>query len=182
MNIAPFATGSVLALACASAAAGDVVVTFTALSANGFQFYSIAQVGQLTGTLTTVGVNAVLDASTNGTTADDLCLYLTPTNTLALNGRLQVGGFTNLNAQDRYFWANGGSSTPGTPLVDTIDVSALNINAANFRFWLGNGFGVTGANGVWTGTLTLFGVEAVPGPGALALLGLAGLAARRRRR
>lgn len=176
------ASGSALALAFASAAMGDVVVNFTSLSANGFTFFSIAQVGQLTGTLTAVGVDAVLDASTNGTEANDLCVYLTPTNTLALNGRLQIGGFSNLNAQDRYFWANGASSAPGTPLVDTVDVSALNINAANFRFWLGNGFGVTGTNGVWTGTLTLFGVDAVPGPGALALLGLAGLAARRRRR
>ncbi|NCF41254.1 MAG: PEP-CTERM sorting domain-containing protein, partial [Planctomycetia bacterium] len=35
--------------------------------------------------------------------------------------------------------------------------------------------------GTWNGTFTLFGVNLVPAPGALALLGMAGLAGRRRR-
>jgi MYXO-CTERM domain-containing protein len=35
--------------------------------------------------------------------------------------------------------------------------------------------------GSWSGTITLYGVDVVPAPGALALLGVAGLAGRRRR-
>ncbi|MFM8641679.1 MAG: PEP-CTERM sorting domain-containing protein [Phycisphaerales bacterium] len=47
---------------------------------------------------------------------------------------------------------------------------------------LGNGFSGAGAQGTWTGSITLIGVNVVPAPGAIALLGLAGLAAGRRRR
>jgi xanthosine utilization system XapX-like protein len=46
--------------------------------------------------------------------------------------------------------------------------------------WIGNGYGATGTSGTWTGTITLIGVN-VPAPGAIALLGLAGLVGRRRR-
>ena len=55
--------------------------------------------------------------------------------------------------------------------------------AVDGTVWIGNGYGATGTSGKWTGTVTLHGVNvvAVPAPGALALLGLAGLAGRRRR-
>jgi MYXO-CTERM domain-containing protein len=47
--------------------------------------------------------------------------------------------------------------------------------------WIGNGYGAAGTSGTWTGTITLLGVTAVPAPGAVALLGLAGFCSRRRR-
>ena len=48
--------------------------------------------------------------------------------------------------------------------------------------WIGNGYGAAGTSGTWSGTLTLIGVtENVPAPGAIALVGLAGLVGRRRR-
>jgi MYXO-CTERM domain-containing protein len=52
----------------------------------------------------------------------------------------------------------------------------------NLAIWLGNGYGAAGTSGIWSGTIILHGVDAIPTPGALALLGLAGLAARGRRR
>ncbi|MSR70349.1 MAG: PEP-CTERM sorting domain-containing protein, partial [Phycisphaerales bacterium] len=45
----------------------------------------------------------------------------------------------------------------------------------------GNGYGAAGTSGTFTGSITLHGVSAVPAPGAIALLGLAGLVGRRRR-
>ena len=54
-------------------------------------------------------------------------------------------------------------------------------SAADPMIWLGNGYGAAGTSGTWTGSITLVGVNAVPAPGALALLGVAGFAARRRR-
>jgi hypothetical protein len=54
-------------------------------------------------------------------------------------------------------------------------------SAADPIIWLGNGYGAAGTSGTFTGTITLIGVNAVPAPGAIALLGLAGLAGRRRR-
>jgi MYXO-CTERM domain-containing protein len=55
-------------------------------------------------------------------------------------------------------------------------------SAADPKIWLGNGYGASGTSGTWTGSITLIGVNAVPAPGAVALLGVAGLAAGRRRR
>lgn len=171
------------ALAVASAAAADVTIDFAGATFTGWNFASLYEVGDLEGTLTGVSVNAVLDASTNFTYADDLCIYLTPTNDLTLGGRLQVGGFSDTTAESWYLWANGGSSAPGTTVIDSIDLSAEGIDAANFAFWLGNGYGSGSTSGTWTGSITLHGVsEVVPTPGAMALLGLGGLMARRRRR
>ena len=45
--------------------------------------------------------------------------------------------------------------------------------------WIGNGYGAAGTSGTWTGSITLLGVT--PAPGAIALVGLAGLVGRRRR-
>jgi MYXO-CTERM domain-containing protein len=129
-----------------------------------------------------VSVNATLNASTNFTYADDLCVYVDVL-PLSGGGLLQVGGFSNLGATQRLFWANGGSSAPGTTVIDSKTVNPIvfgGLGQANI--WVGNGYGGTGTSGTWTGSITLIGVNAVPAPGAVALLGVAGLAAGRRRR
>ena len=99
--------------------------------------------------------------------------------------REAIGGFSNLGAAQRYTWANGGSSAPGTTVTGTVNLTtalAFTNNAAvDGTIWLGNGYGAAGTSGTWTGSITLIGVNAVPAPGAIALLGLAGLAGRRRR-
>ena len=127
-------------------------------------------------------VNATLNASTAFTYADDLCIYVAGS-PLALGGMLQCGGFSNLNDTQRYSWANGASSTPGTTVSGTVNFTT-GINMATnptMSVWIGNGYGSAGTSGTWTGTITLIGVNAVPAPGAIALLGLVGLAGRRRR-
>ena len=80
-------------------------------------------------------------------------------------------------------WANGGSSAPGTTVIDSKSVNAISFSgtSADATIWLGNGYGASGTSGTWTGSITLIGVNAVPAPGAIALVGLAGLAGRRRR-
>jgi hypothetical protein len=102
---------------------------------------------------------------------------------LGTGGLLQVGGFSNLSAAQRFSWANGGASAPGTTVTGTINVNpiAFSGTSADPIIWLGNGYGAAGTSGTWTGSITLIGVNAVPAPGAIALLGLAGLAGRRRR-
>jgi MYXO-CTERM domain-containing protein len=118
------------------------------------------------------------------TYADDLCVYVDVA-PLSTAGFLQVGGFSNLSAAQRYSWPNGGSSAPGTTVIGTVNLTtalAFTGNAAvDGTIWLGNGYGASGTSGTWTGSITLIGVDAVPAPGAIALLGLAGLAGRRRR-
>jgi hypothetical protein len=172
-----------LTAAVAGTASADVTVTFTNQTWTGFNFTDLtAQFGGFSGTLTGVSVNATLNASTNFTYADDLCVYvdIAP---LGTGGLLQVGGFSNLSATQRLSWANGGSSTPGTTVIDSKSVNAISFSgsAADPIIWLGNGYGASGTSGTWTGSITLIGVNAVPAPGAIALVGLAGLAGRRRR-
>ena len=176
------AIGASLAVVVASVASADVTYTFTNQTWTGFNFTEAYAAGTLTGTLTGVRVNATLNASSNYTYADDLCVYMNPS-PLSLGGLLQVGGFSNLQAAQRYSWANGGSDSPGTRVSGTVNL-ATGINmAANptQSIWVGNGYGAAGTSGTWTGTITLLGVN-VPAPGAVALLGLAGAIGGRRRR
>ena len=172
-----------LAAAVAGTASADVTVTFTNQTWTGFNFTDLsATYGGFSGTLTGVSVNATLNASTNFTYADDLCVYVDVA-PLGTGGLLQVGGFSNLGASQRLSWANGGSSAPGTTVIDSKSVNPIVFggSAADAKIWLGNGYGASGTSGTWTGSITLIGVNAVPAPGAIALVGLAGLAGRRRR-
>jgi uncharacterized protein (TIGR03382 family) len=176
-----FAIGALTA-AVASAASADVTFTFTNQVWTGFNFTEAYDAGALTGTLTGASVNATLNASTNYTYADDLCIYVAGS-PLALGGMLQCGGFSNLGAGQRYSWANGGADAPGTPVTGTVNFTT-GINMATnptMSVWIGNGYGAAGTSGTWSGTITLIGVNNIPAPGALALLGLVGLAGRRRR-
>jgi MYXO-CTERM domain-containing protein len=173
-----------LTAAVAGTASADVTVTFTNQTWTGFNFTDLsAAYGGFTGTLTGVSVNATLNASTNFTYADDLCVYVDVA-PLSTGGLLQVGGFSNLSAAQRITWANGASSAPGTTVIDSVAVNAISFSgtSADATIWLGNGYGASGTSGTWTGSITLIGVNAVPAPGAVALLGVAGLAAGRRRR
>lgn len=167
-----------------SAASADVTVTFENQTWTGFNFTDLTEAfGGFSGTLTGVSVNATLTASTAYTYADDLCVYVNP-GALGTGGLLQVGGFSNLSAAERIFWSNGGSSAPGTTVIDSKTIAtALTFTGTGTDpiIYLGNGYGAAGTSGTWTGSITLIGVDAVPAPGAIALLGLAGLAGRRRR-
>ena len=170
-------------LLCGSAAQADITIHFTNQTWTGFNFTDLtATYGGFVGTLTGVSVNATLNASTAYTYADDLCVYVDAA-PLSTGGLLQVGGFSNLNAAQRLSWANGGSDVPGTTVIDSKSVNAIVFSgsASDPIIWLGNGYGAAGTSGTWTGSITLIGVNAVPAPGALALLGVAGLAGRRRR-
>ena len=178
-----FIASGIAAAALVSGASADVTVSFTNQTWTGFNFTDLtATYGGFSGTLTGVSVNATLTASTSFTYADDLCVYVDPA-PLGTGGLLQVGGFSNLGALQRVAWANGGSSSPGTTVIDSKSVNAISFSgtSADATIWLGNGYGASGTSGTWTGSITLIGVNAVPAPGAIALVGLAGLAGRRRR-
>ena len=171
----------VAAVALASSASADVIVSFTNFTATGFQFSQIAAPGAVVGSLTGVSVNATLNASTAFTYADDLCVYVDEI-PLSLNGLAQIGGYSELGAAQRYFWPSGGSDALGTVVSGQVMfTSAIDMAIPNLSIWLGNGYGAAGTSGTWTGTVTLHGVNAAPAPGAIALLGLIGLASRRRR-
>ena len=179
---------TVAAAALVSAASADITVTLTNQTFTGFNFAQFVDYTQynIVGSLTGASINVTLDASVAYTYADDLCVYV-DIEPLSTAGFLQVGGFSNLSAAQRYSWPNGGSNAPGTTSIGTVNfTTALAFSgnkAVDGTVWIGNGYGAAGTSGTWTGTVTLHGVDAVavPAPGAIALLGLAGLAGRRRR-
>jgi MYXO-CTERM domain-containing protein len=174
----------IAAASLVSAASADVTYTFTNQVWTGFNFNEAYAAGTLTGTLTGATVNATLNASTAYTYADDLCIYVAGS-PLAFGGLLQCGGFSDLQTAptNRYAWGVGGSSTPGTTMNTTVNfTTGVNMSAnPTMSVWIGNGYGAAGTSGTFTGTITLLGVTAVPAPGAVALLGLAGFCSRRRR-
>ncbi len=179
--------GATIAAAVAASASADVTYTFTNSTWTGFNFTQLfgSDAGTfVSGSLTAVSVNATLNASTSFTYADDLTIYVDDL-PLSAGGLLQVGGLSNLSAQQRYSWPNGGSSAPGTTVSGTVTLTnALSFTgtAADAAIWLGNGYGASGTSGTWSGSITLVGVNVIPAPGALALLGAAGLVGGRRRR
>jgi hypothetical protein len=180
------ATG-IAAASLVSAASADITVTlsnqeFAGFSFNTFVDYAAGQ--EVVGTLTGAAINVVLNSSVAFTYADDLCVYV-DVEPLSTAGKLQIGGFSNLSAAQRYFWPTGGSSAPGTTSIGSVSLTTAlaftGNKAVDGTIWIGNGYGAAGTSGNWSGTVTLFGVNVVPAPGALALLGLAGFASRRRR-
>ena len=147
-----------VALALAAAARGDVTVTLTNQAFAGFDFTLAFPAGSLQGTLTGVSVDAVLVASSSYTYADDLCVYL-DAGTLSTGGALQMGGFSNLLAAQRYVWPSGASSAVGTPVLGTVTlVQPIQLTGSDLHVWIGNGYGAPGTSGAWTGTITLHGV------------------------
>jgi hypothetical protein len=183
-----FIASGIAAASLVSAASADITVTLTNQTFTGFNFSQFVDYTQynIVGSLTGAAINVTLDASVAYTYADDLCVYV-DVEPLSTGGRVQIGGFSNLSASQRYSWPNGGSSAPGTTSIGSVSLtSALSFTgdkAVDGTVWIGNGYGASGTSGTWSGTVTLFGVNAVaiPAPGALALLGLAGFASRRRR-
>ena len=179
--------GATIAMAVAATASADVTYTFTSSTWTGFNFTQLfgSDAGSfVSGSLTAVSVNATLEASTSFTYADDLTIYVDDL-PLSAGGLLQVGGFSNLSAQQRYSWPNGGSSAPGTTVSGTVNLTtplSFTGTAADAAIWLGNGYGASGTAGTWSGSITLVGVNVIPAPGAMALLGVAGLVGARRRR
>ena len=175
MKLGTFATAGLASALIAGAASADVTVDVLEFSATGGVFEEIFANGTLSGTLTGVGVDVVLTGSENFTWADDFTIFVGSDGSTA--PLLQAGGFSDFGALERISWSNGASGDDGTTCIDAQDLATP---VVPFSVAIGNGY-ASGGNGTWNGTFTLFGVNLVPAPGALALLGMAGLAGRRRR-
>lgn len=163
----------VAAAAFSSAAFGDITLDFTEFTASGAQYFDQ---GEVSGTLTAIVAEFEMVApGENFTWANDLSVLVASTDFSVID--LQVGGYSDFGAANRYQFSGGASGDAGTVVSETITVDPGLALSGNL--FLGNGYG-GGGNGVWTGTITLVGLDAVPAPGALALLGLAGMGRRRR--
>ncbi|MCC5840218.1 MAG: PEP-CTERM sorting domain-containing protein [Opitutales bacterium] len=150
--------------------------------------------GTLTGALTAIQADFVLNAETGLTWASDLAVFITNHGSVDLaanggTGLLQLGGFNNAyGATNRLNWGIGDSEVPGTPVQTTINLSAaqqivFNGDANDPAVFLAHLYNAN-TFGDWTGQITLVGLSVVPEPATYALFlgAIVGLVALRRRR
>ena len=167
MSVAALGVTSSMALA-------DVSVDFENFASAGSQFTYIADGAALSGTLdSATGAFYLVEEGANWTYASDLTLLFFDADGAAV---LQIGGWSTY-ADNKIAWGMGDSRDAGTWVDTTV---AVGVDVTGLSVAMGNGYS-SGGESYWTGNITMNGVE-VPAPGALALLGLAGFASRRRRK
>ena len=170
--------GAAAVATLASAAAAEITIefeNFIAAGANAFPTSENALTGEVTGAFGDFILNA---DGENFTWADDLMVLIA--NEDFSDILVQMGGYSDFGAAYRGTWEFGASGDAGTAAGGTIDRGA-SVDVSGYTMYLGNGY-AGGGNGDWSGLITVNGsVDYVPAPGALALLGIAGLAGRRRR-
>jgi len=151
-------------LAVASIVQADATIPIQSFSAGGFQFVrALPPEAGLVGTLTAISINATLQSSTGTTNASDVCVYIDAL-PLTYVGVAQIGGRSSLRAGQRVLWPNGDSDAAGTAVSGTVLLDApiaFSGSTSDPVVWLGSGFGVATASGVWSGTITLAGVNVV---------------------
>jgi len=171
-----FTTAGIASAVLASSATAEIDLVFTNFIAAGSQF-SQTDSNALSGSIDQADGLFVLNSGENFTWADDLTVIIASEDLSVLH--MQIGGFSDYGATHRFSWPTGASGDPGTEAGGIIDIGGIDVTG--YYMFLGNGY-ASGGDGDWTGSIELLGsVAHVPAPGALALLGLAGLAGRRRR-
>jgi uncharacterized protein (TIGR03382 family) len=176
------AAGAASAIACTASA--DVVFSLTNFRVEGSELTAFTGEGDLTGMLTGATINIVMTAWTNYTYADDLCIYLSTASDFSEAGAVRLGGLGGFGSVDAV-------TNYGLPMQERRRARSIEfttpIDASNgkLRLWIGNGFGGATTTGTWNGTIVLHGLSGlngVPTPGSIALLGLSAAVLRRRRR
>ncbi|MFT3687069.1 MAG: MYXO-CTERM sorting domain-containing protein [Phycisphaerales bacterium] len=168
----------VAAGALAGLANADVVISFGDQSYGGGDFQSVTSPG-LTGTLTGMIISFQYEPLNSDTFGADVA---------GVVGTEQWGGYNNaggtlIGGATVRLGGNGLPPLSG-PWNFTSGVLSLTntvFNGETTNVTIGNGY-LFGAFDLSNATITLVGVNAVPTPGAAAVLGLAGLAGFRRRR
>ena len=131
--------------------------------------------GAVSGTLTGIGYTyAWSNNEGDSSWSSDMLIGVSASGAMA-----SVGGY-NLNFGGSSWGGLAGSAGSGT--YSGFNSGSMAMNGAGAFYWA-NGWS-SSAGTTSSGTFTLYGINAaaIPAPGAFALLGLAGIAARRRRK
>lgn len=171
-----FTTAGIASAVLASAATAEIDLVFENFQAAGTQF-SMTDMNALAGSLDSANGDFIMNFGENFTWADDLTVLIANEDLSELH--VQIGGFSDFGAANRFVWPTGASGDPGTAGGGLVETGGIDVSG--YFLWIGNGY-ASGGTGDWSGSITLGGsLVHVPAPGALALLGMAGLAGRRRR-
>ena len=164
---AGLATAALAGVATTASADMTIEIDNTFAGAS-FSFFSVS------GSLSSISITGVMTSSgASWTWANDLTvLALDASSSVAV----QFGGYSSFGAYAAAGSYSGSSSSPGTQIGGGMSMSPVAVTTIA----IGNGYAGGGPTS-WVATITLGGVNAVPAPGALALLGVAGIAGRRRR-
>lgn len=158
-----------------SAVYGDIDLIFGDIGYIGFEFGLVEEA--IEGSLTNAfGDFVLVEAGEDFTWADDLTVLIA--NEDLTDVLVQIGGFSDTGASIRYSWPTGAAGDAGT--VGGGDVPIEPIDVSGYSLWIGNGY-AQGGLGIWSGSIGLSGITAVPLPGTLAVFGLAAPLVRRRR-
>ncbi len=132
----------------------DGVLNFTDFEAAvGFNFF-LMDPDPATGSVSQViGDFQMLYDSADWTYADDLTLLVA--NADLSDVLLQVGGWDDTGAANRFAWPVGGSNVagPGGGVVDL----GMNLDITGYYLYLGNGYSSATTGGIFTGSITLIG-------------------------
>ena len=162
-----------------AAARGDVTITLTSQSFDGWTFMEAIDYSQfnLTGSLSSVEINPSLDVDAlSFAYAKDIAVLHDDTTPTPLTvdgaGLQQIGGGLNNLSLNYQAWPNntGDDTVAGTLVSGTVSLTSVIVftgdEGVDGKLWIGNSsepFSFVGpATGVWTGTLKLVGVDAVP--------------------
>jgi hypothetical protein len=131
----------------------EVLVEFTEFTAAGYAFF-LYDADPLMGSFSgAVGDFTMLYDGLNYTWCDDLCLLIA--NADLSEVLVQVGGFSNTGALNRFSWPDGSSSAGGTVGGGSVDFGG-DIDVTGYYLYLGNGYS-SGGDGVWTGSIQMLG-------------------------
>jgi hypothetical protein len=191
------ASVSICLLAITPTTRGDVVISLDSATWDAGQFQIYFAPGGLHGVLT--GVSLCTVTSDNPPHADALTVYVTsgPFSPEALagdpffpptGGRLQVGGFQSFRPLDLGAEESAAWPVPQNPdfiLNATYTLADGGFDVASFAILLGSGIAPPPSGDLyrsWSGLVKLHGVSHVPAPGAMAILAMAAITGRPRRR
>jgi hypothetical protein len=178
MSFRSAALASILVLIPAAARA-DVTITLTSQSFDGWTFMEASDYTQfnLTGSLNAVIIDASLDVDAlNFTFSKDIAVLHDDTAPTPLTvdgaGLRQIGGGLSNLSLDYQAWPNntGDDFVAGTKVAGTVSLTSAIVftgdAAVDGKLWIGNSsepFSFVGpATGIWTGTIQLLGVSAIP--------------------
>jgi hypothetical protein len=164
------------AAAIGGAAAADITVNIGSTSLLGGE-YTTVSLGSVSGAVTSIGYRYVWENSTGDSSwGSDMIFGASD----GFNG-VSIGGYngylSSIVGGSSSMWTFGGGIT-GSPT----DGSYSGLNVLSSAVSMSGIADASSAGTVTSVELTFYGLNAVPAPGALALLGLAGLAGGTRRR